>query len=318
MAKKIFDYELVTYKPTNFQIVPSTVNVTVGCDQLDSNHLERFLMDGGVYKELQFYRDQSNADVESWDNAVGKMDKPDEINKFTDQCAKMLKGKVAGVEKQVNGLLDAAWEKEKKQNTACLKYKLTTAVTVSAAVLSLAKSIAALVASAGTAIPAYVSAAKAVKTLATEVKKAFESAESAREDLQTALEKLAKDEEKAKSTVSAAESALKDYDQKLTNARKSADELAGKLDEALEASEKDKLGDTRDREAAIDKMIKKIIDLNEARGQGEGYADKARAIIKAAKSDSKMDLKTLNSYASKAQTALNIAKEILTYASQLL
>ncbi len=65
-------------------------------------------------------------------------------------------------------------------------------------------------------------------------------------------------------------------------------------------------------------MIKKIIDLNEARGQGEGYADKARAIIKAAKSDSKMDLKTLNSYASKAQTALNIAKEILTYASQLL
>jgi len=318
MAKKIFDYELVTYKPTNFQIVPSTVNVTVGCDQLDSNHLERFLIDGGVYKELQFYRDQSNADVESWDNAVGKMDKPDEINKFTDQCEKMLKGKVAGVEKQVNGLLDAAWEKEKKQNTACLKYKLTTAVTVSAAVLGLAKSIAALVASAGTAVPAYISAAKAVKTLATEVKKAFESAESAREDLQSALEKLAKDEEKAKSTVSAAEGALKDYDQKLTNARKSADELAGKLDEALAASEKDKLGDTRDREAAIDKMIKKIIDLNEARSQGEGYAEKARAIIKAAKSDSKMDLKTLNSYASKAQTALNIAKEILTYASQLL
>jgi hypothetical protein len=318
MAKKIFDYELVTYEPTNFQIVPSTVNVTVGCDELDSNHLERFLIDGGVYKELQFYREQSNADVESWDKAVGKMDKPDEINKFTDQCAKMLKGKVAGVEKQVNGLLDAAWEKEKKANNACLKYKLVTAVTVSAAVLGLAKSIAALVASAGTAIPAYIAAAKAIKTLATEVKKAFESAESSREELQTALEKLEKDEEKSKSTVSAADSALKDYNQKLTNARKSADELAGKLDEALEASEKDKLGDTRDREAAIDKMIKKIIELNEARGQGESYADKAGALIKAAKEDSKMDLKTLKSYAAKAQSALNVVKEIATYASQLL
>jgi chromosome segregation ATPase len=174
-----------------------------------------------------------------------------------------------------------------------------------------------LVASAGTAIPAYIAAAKAVKTLATEVKKAFESAESSREELQTALEKLAKDEEKAKSTVSAADSALKDYNQKLTNARKSADELAGKLDEALEASEKNKLGDTRDREAAIDKMIKKIIELNEARGQGEGYADKAGALIKAAKGDSKMDLKTLKSYADKAQAALNVVKEIATYASQL-
>ncbi len=44
-----------------------------------------------------------------------------------------------------------------------------------------------------------------------------------------------------------------------------------------------------------------------------------RPLIKgAAKADSKMDLKTLKSYATKAQTALNIAKEIVTYASQLL
>jgi hypothetical protein len=318
MAKQLFDYDLVTYQPANLSVGSSTIKLTVGCDDLDSNHLERFLVDGGVYKELQFLRERSNADVESWDTAVGKMKDPDEINKFVDQCGKMLKGKVAGVEKYINGIIDAAWQKEKKANTEYLKYRLVATVTVGAAIFSLGKALAALVVSAGTAIPAYISAVKAIKTIAAETKKAFESAEAARDDVQTALEKMADDTSKAKSVISAAESALKVYDQKLTTARKSTDELAAKLDAALEASEQDKLSDTAAREADIDKMIKKIIELNEARAEGEGYADKARSLIKAAKADSKYDLKTLSGYASKAKAALGVAKEIVTLAGQLL
>jgi len=214
MAKKIFDYELVTYKPTNFQIVPSTVNVTVGCDQLDSNHLERFLMDGGLQGGCNFIGTNpmrmSSRGTMPWARWTSRT-----RSISSRPVREDVERQGGGREKQVNGLLDAAWEKEKKQNTACLKYKLTTAVTVSAAVLSLAKSIAALVASAGTADSRLHQRGEGCQDPGDGGEEGIEE-RGVRpwKTFRPRSKNWRKTRRKAKSTVSAAESALKDYDPK--------------------------------------------------------------------------------------------------------